>query len=523
MLRARVVAFAATVAVAQYANLEKYAAFDTTHGVASSEGLSLRLGASSAVGGALLHGDEAWERRLEFGAPSVVYDTDRYKLWYGACVAGRCGSGDATRALLYAESADGVRWRKPRLGLVHWPVGGASAANNLVVMGAGGAGVFEDANPREPSSRRFKAVAAAAPGRAAARRARVARRPRLGAAPPRHGRRVAGRPGERLLGAALGRYVSAYLGFAAARGRCEPYWSPDTERWFPPSTRSGRRDVVPPGNGVVCGRPVVAGGRTTVYYLEGAGNATLRAAAYGSDAFAGLGAGKRAGTLRSRALPCRGEPPAVTVAVGGAGSVKAALLDVRGDALAGYSMAESSPILADAADATLAWSATATRVPELPEACSCSSSPTRRSSPLFRGRRRRQRDAAERHRRRLVGEAELLGIARLFGLLGATTLACAGLRGACARVATVSTATAARGGPGPREPRDELTPALVFFPRGVRQGVRGGPTGGRTQPDAAGRRAATRRGLSGLSGARGAARREACRGAGCAPAPRRIA
>ena len=99
MLRARVVALTATVAVAQYANLEKYAAFDTTHGVASSEGLSLRLGASSAVGGALLHGDEAWERRLEFGAPSVVYDTDRYKLWYGACVAGRCGSGDATRAV----------------------------------------------------------------------------------------------------------------------------------------------------------------------------------------------------------------------------------------------------------------------------------------------------------------------------------------------------------------------------------------------------------------------------------------
>ncbi|KAH8060473.1 hypothetical protein JL722_4570 [Aureococcus anophagefferens] len=203
-------------------------------------------------------------------------------------------------------------------------------------MGAGGAGVFEDANPREPSSRRFKAVAAVAPlgAGAAARRARVARRPRLGAAPPRHGRRVAGRPGERLLGRGAGRYVSFARGAQRHRGRAGAAAGP--------GARAPRR------------RRCAARRRSRPSFYS---------------AYLGFAAARgRAGTLRSRVLPCRGEPPAVTVAVGGAGSVKAALLDVRGDA-AGYSMAESSPILADAADATLAWSATATRVPELPESC----------------------------------------------------------------------------------------------------------------------------------------------------------
>ena len=110
-------------------------------------------------------------------------------------------------------------------------------------------------------------------------------------------------------------------------------------------------------------------------------------------------------------------------------------------ALAGYSMAESSPILADAVDAKLAWSATATRVPELPESCVLVLELADATVFTFGFPRPppppRPRDAAERHfaEALLVGEAELLGIARLFGLLGATTLACACLRGACARVA----------------------------------------------------------------------------------------
>ncbi|KAH8049455.1 hypothetical protein JL721_11683 [Aureococcus anophagefferens] len=544
MLRARVVAFAATVAVAQYANLEKYAAFDTTHGVASSEGLSLRLGASSAVGGALLHGDEAWERRLEFGAPSVVYDTDRYKLWYGACVAGRCGSRDATRALLYAESADGVRWRKPRLGLVHWPVGGASAANNPSSW-APAARASSRTRTREPSSR---AVQGRGPSRrwrgAAARRARVARRPRLGAAPPRHGRRVADGPASAFWAAALGRYVSfaargggngtvgrreqrgwagragaattalrgaaalaafpfysAYLGFAAARGRCEPYWSPDTSGGSRSSTRG-------PAGGTSCrrgtascaGGPSSPGGarRSTISKAR----ATRRSARpptgpTRSRASARASARARCGRARCPAAASRPRSPSPSAAPGPSRprswTSAATPLATR--------WPKSSPILADAADATLAWSATATRVPELPESCVLVLELADATVFTFGFPRPppppRPRDAAERHfaEALLVGEAELLGIARLFGLLGATTLACAGLRGACARVANCvhRDRRKARAADLGLEPRDQLTP-VGFFPR-VRQGARRANGGRRslTRQAAARRRGAAER------------------------------
>ena len=80
-----------------------------------------------------------WERRFDNMQPNVFFDTDRWRVWYSSftgcgsdtnaatCAAhaspcsGRYplgGHSGKTAALLYAESATGVSWSKPKLGLV---------------------------------------------------------------------------------------------------------------------------------------------------------------------------------------------------------------------------------------------------------------------------------------------------------------------------------------------------------------------------------------------------------------------
>lgn len=144
----------------------KFAAFDSVRGVADAGGATLRLGPAVKHGAPLLRGDREWEPRIDNGYPNALYDRalKKYRLWYDCCVkvadASICRRSDLT-GTLYAESDDGVRWRKPDLGLVAWPPGGGSAssrANNVVLLGTHGLGVFEDTNPATPKSRRFKAV-----------------------------------------------------------------------------------------------------------------------------------------------------------------------------------------------------------------------------------------------------------------------------------------------------------------------------------------------------------------------------
>jgi len=150
----------ACAAAAQFANRQKFAAFDTHRGVADAGGATLRLGPAKKHGVALLVGDRPWEPRIDNGYPNVLYDAERarYRLWYDCCVAvasrAICAAADL-RGTLYAESRDGVRWTKPDLGLVAWPPGGPDARNNIVLLGTHGLGVFED--DRAPRARRFKA------------------------------------------------------------------------------------------------------------------------------------------------------------------------------------------------------------------------------------------------------------------------------------------------------------------------------------------------------------------------------
>jgi hypothetical protein len=134
-----------------------------------------RLGGAAAL---RLHHPQPREIVIEHDAPwegsgsgyhSVFQDGDRYRLYYkawhleGSKENPYTGAADAHR-LCYAESRDGITWRKPELGLVDHE---GSTANNIVIpsgwmggmhLSAAEAAVFKDENPAAPPDARYKAV-----------------------------------------------------------------------------------------------------------------------------------------------------------------------------------------------------------------------------------------------------------------------------------------------------------------------------------------------------------------------------
>lgn len=109
----------------------------------------------------LLTEDRPWEVRIDNGYPNVVYrprEQPRYLLFYDCfirCKDPRRGcnpQGNAT-ATMYAESDDGITWRKPALGLTAF---NGSSHNNIVTEGSHGVGIsFEEA---PVNGLRFKAL-----------------------------------------------------------------------------------------------------------------------------------------------------------------------------------------------------------------------------------------------------------------------------------------------------------------------------------------------------------------------------
>lgn len=109
----------------------------------------------------LLRFDEPWEGPTSGAYVTVLQDGDRYRMYY------RGGRHDATgkrekdtEVTCYAESRDGIRWEKPRLGL-HAFAG--STANNIVYPAearriAHNFAAFVDHRPGVPASERYKAV-----------------------------------------------------------------------------------------------------------------------------------------------------------------------------------------------------------------------------------------------------------------------------------------------------------------------------------------------------------------------------
>ncbi|MBI3945358.1 MAG: hypothetical protein HY321_05530 [Armatimonadetes bacterium] len=83
---------------------------------------------------------------------TVFRDEDRYRMYWRGSTEG------AREMTAYAESADGISWVKPDLGL--FEVNG-SKANNIVWLGHGAHNFtpFKDANPDSPPEERYKAVA----------------------------------------------------------------------------------------------------------------------------------------------------------------------------------------------------------------------------------------------------------------------------------------------------------------------------------------------------------------------------
>jgi hypothetical protein len=101
--------------------------------------------------------DEPWEA----GAPgycTIFQDGARCRMYYRVSPpGGLCKDEDPRQMTAYAESADGLHWEKPKLGL--FEVNG-STSNNVIWRGVISHNFtpFLDANPACPPSERYKAV-----------------------------------------------------------------------------------------------------------------------------------------------------------------------------------------------------------------------------------------------------------------------------------------------------------------------------------------------------------------------------
>ena len=112
--------------------------------------------------------DKPWEQRFDNLYASIVHDRAEglYKLWYNPFIRDASAKGmtlQQRRAIryrpprrqdgvCYATSRDGLQWDKRDLGLVEFA---GSKANNLVLTGSHGAGVFKDLHDPDPN-RRYK-------------------------------------------------------------------------------------------------------------------------------------------------------------------------------------------------------------------------------------------------------------------------------------------------------------------------------------------------------------------------------
>lgn len=122
--------------------------------VESTSGVELRPGEPRKRSTEVLSlNDRPWEGGGDNGYPNIAFDpgTGLFKMWYSGFVDLR---RDSRSIVCYAESSDGLNWRKPELGL--WEHNG-SKANNIVAPFLAGVGVARDDQEQDPS-RRYKMV-----------------------------------------------------------------------------------------------------------------------------------------------------------------------------------------------------------------------------------------------------------------------------------------------------------------------------------------------------------------------------
>jgi hypothetical protein len=146
---------AETVPVAIGSRLELFV--DRTLIGSLTGGAQLRLHEPIRREVALVH-DEPWEGN-SCGYHTVFQDGAIYRMYYRGGEQVLKGEPEAhPMTVCYAESGDGIRWRKPDLGLVEYK---GSKHNNILWMGEAGHNLvpFKDTNPACTPEARYKAVA----------------------------------------------------------------------------------------------------------------------------------------------------------------------------------------------------------------------------------------------------------------------------------------------------------------------------------------------------------------------------
>ena len=88
--------------------------------------------------------DQPWEKLMISFYLSVIDEGGKLRMWY------ICRDEDGEPHLAYAESTDGVNWKKPALGLMEYK---GSKANNLTNVTSLEGSVFRDPQPRSEAER----------------------------------------------------------------------------------------------------------------------------------------------------------------------------------------------------------------------------------------------------------------------------------------------------------------------------------------------------------------------------------
>jgi len=105
----------------------------------------------------VLEFNRVWEGPISLPG-SVIHDGGRYRMWYAARSSSGASGQSSGSHTAYAESADGIHWERPELGIAE--VDG-STANNVVAYDTDDThigGIYRDRNPDVRPGETYKAV-----------------------------------------------------------------------------------------------------------------------------------------------------------------------------------------------------------------------------------------------------------------------------------------------------------------------------------------------------------------------------